>query len=642
MSAIFGIIHTQGAEADRACLEAMHQALQHRGPDGSGIYQCGAVGLGHLLLSVTPESQYEQSPCHIAGLVISAQARLDERSVLMDRLRIPTELREQTTDPVLIGLSYRHWGERCVEYLLGDFAFAIWDEKEQKLFCAKDHLGIRPLLYTYQQGVFVFATELRAIVKCPLVRTQIDHAHILDLVVNLYDEPEKTGWTHIKLLRGGHTLVLQNQELRIRRYWAPQPQSSLWYKDPTEYGLHLRQILEQSIADRLRTNYPTGLTLSGGLDSSSIACIAAAQLHKQGRFLYTASSVLSPNWPYPDEDEKVYIQSVLDQEPNIQPSFVYSGEHHFLKGLSQKFDQHLTLVDFWHYVDTALYQHLQNKGVRRELSGHWGDLTVSLYDIYPLVYLWKERQFVRFWRLFQQIKQNRGTKTTTLLKSDFLQPLLPFKAWNLWQRFRQRPYPWSIDELPLELSAVERHTLLQRIEHYQQNLWHITSNSLFDNIVNEKFEFNAIELDCSAAHAQLETTYPFLDKRIIDFLFQLPVEAFFENGLPRGLIRCATKVCLPPLINQRKTKGYYSPGFPEIVKKDVPEMINWINNIPTDTEYIKFINLNKTKNILTRLQKSSEWASFVPDYFSMLRICMWIVLSHQESITANYKLKNIP
>lgn len=639
MSAIFGMVHTGGGLLEPVWLEGMRQSLLHRGPDGSGIYHRGSVGLGHLLLRVTPEAQYEQSPCRIEGLVISAQARLDEREVLMDKLRIPAERRLRITDPEMIGLGYRQWGERCVEHFLGDFAFAIWDEQEQKLFCAKDHLGIRPFFYAYQQGLFVFATELRALVRCKLFATQVDYGHVRDLIIDLRDQPENSGWTNIKLLRGGHTLVLQNQSLRTHRYWKPMPQAQIWCKDPRDYGQRLRHLLEQAIADRMRTDYEVGLTLSGGLDSSSIACIAAPQLRQRGRLLHTASSVLSPEWPYDDADEMPYIQSVLDQEPNILPSFVYSGDHAFLEGIEQKFERHQMLVDQWHYVDTALYDQLQQRKVRRELSGYLGDSTVSLYDIYPLAHLLRKGQFSRFWKMLQARQALAKSSYYSILKAQLVLPLLPFAWMKYWYRIKGRPYPWSIDDLPFEMSAQERRILLQRLENYYRPQGFYDHKNLSDNIWDKNADFDAPEMDCSAAHAGLETSFPFADKRVIDFLFQLPVEAFFEQGLSRGLIRMATKETLPALVNQRRDKGNYSPGFFYILKKDLSKVLNWMEVDTKSLKDIHFINIDKTKNSLLCLENPSHLANFNLAYWAILKIFMSIAFarwnaSNQQIITS--------
>lgn len=641
MSAIFGILHTGGAPLDPDWLESMRQNLIHRGPDGSGIYHRGAAGLGHLLLRVTPESQYEQSPCLIEGLVVSAQARLDEREVLMDKLRIPPERRLRITDPEMIGLGYRKWGERCVEHFLGDFAFAIWDEQEQKLFCAKDHLGIRPFIYAHQNDFFVFATELKAVVQTKLFPTQIDHSHIRDLVIDLYDQPDHSGWTNIKLLRGGHTLVLQNRKLRISRYWKPEPQPTLWLKKPEEYGHMLLTLMEQAIADRMRTDCEVGLMLSGGLDSSSIACIAAPQLRARGRLLHTTSSVLSPDWPHRDTDEQMYIQSVIQQEPNLSPSFVYSNEHSFLGGIEQKFDQYMAVVNMWHYVDSALYAKLQQQKVRRELSGYLGDITVSLYGIYPLAHLLRQGRLGAFWTMLQQRQALKKSNYYSLIKSELVLPFMPFWLMKRWYKFKHRPLPWSIEGLPFNLPDQDKKQLLQRLEAYHQKKGFFDHKNLADNIWNQDLEFDAPELDCDAAAVGIENTFPFLDKRIIDFLFQLPVEAFFEQGLSRGLIRMATKKCLPPLVNQRKDKGDFSPGFHHIARKDMPKVMNWIELNISQLKCIDIINIDEIKKALRYLEKSADFDNFDAKYWSMLKICIWIAFSRWEaSAQANDNLKN--
>ena len=399
-------------------------------------------------------------------------------------------------------------------------------------------------------------------------------------------------------------------------------------------------LLEQAIADRMRTDCEVGLTLSGGLDSSSIACIAAPQLRERSRLLHTASSVLSPDWPYPDTDEREYIQSVLNQEPNIRADFVYSGEHSFLGGIEKKIDQHMALFDLWHYVDSALYAKLQGQNVRRELSGYFGDMTVSLHGIYPLAHLLRNGKLVRFWKMLKQLQASTNQHYYTLLKSELVLPMLPFGMMKRWYQIKKRPYPWSLDEFPFEMSNSEKQELLQRLEAYHQKQGFFDYKNLQDNIWNQDIEFDAPELDCNAARSGIETTFPFLDKRIIDFLFQLPVEAFFEQGLSRGLIRVATKNCLPTLINQRQNKGNFSPGFYYILKKSLPKILNWIELGHRQHGYSSFVNKEKAMRMISNLEMPANFAKFDNKFWLTLKICMWIALSQWEISDIKLYLKN--
>ena len=128
MSAIFGILDLKGRPVNLVWIKSMQEDLVHRGPDGHGLYKEHSLVFGHQLLQVTPESIYDKSPFEEDGFVITANARLDERDVLMDRLNIPQGEREKTTDSILLLRSYRKWGKDFVKDIYGDFAFAIWNK----------------------------------------------------------------------------------------------------------------------------------------------------------------------------------------------------------------------------------------------------------------------------------------------------------------------------------------------------------------------------------------------------------------------------------------------------------------------------------------------------------------------------------
>ena len=624
MSGIFGIINTQGAPVERAWLESMRENMAHRGPDGSGIYHKGSVGLGHLLLQVTPESKYEQSPCLIEGLVVAADARLDARGELMDKLRIPNERRLNITDPEMIGLGYRKWGEHCVKHFLGDFSFAIWDSQTNILFCARDHVGVKPFLYAFQNGIFVFSTEIKAIALSGIISTEIDHLLIRDAIIDIDEYPDNTCWTDIKRLLGARSLTLANGEIKISVYWDLKHREDLTFKNEADYGTALRNLLEQAIADRMRTQYEIGAPLSGGLDSSTIACIAAAKLKPENRALHTVSSVLEPGSTdsmFGDETE--YIQEVLNQETNIKAGFEYSNQHHFFLGIEKKFDQHFSPVNLWHAADAALFRKLKSAGVRRVLSGLLGDATVSNSSIHPLPYMLLKGQWIKFLKSVRLFKSKNELSNFFIFKRELLFPLLPFWVFKVWFRIKKSAYPWAIDSLPLQLGTEDKTRLINRIELQYQKRGYFIHPDPYKNIWFLEQDLIKEEWDCTASHEELELTYPLLDKRIIEFLYQIPLGVFYQNGLKRGLIRVAMVNSLPDKILHRQSKGHYSPGFQNGLKQ---ESLNIISNFIRNKNILNesgLIDVEKIINKLQILEKSPNSLTFELEYWRLTSIVMW-------------------
>jgi asparagine synthase (glutamine-hydrolysing) len=557
MSAIFGIIAPGGRPIDAAWTDRMQGNLAHRGPDGQGVWQQGNAMLGHCLLRVTPESQYEQSPLLLQHLVVAADARLDERERLMDQLRIPPAQRLQITDPELIGRAYLQWNERVAEHLTGDFAFSIWDSKEQRLFCARDHVGVKPFVYAYVNGLFAFSTEMKAVVDLPFVGKELSREYQIEYVVGFQHDAEMTIWNDVRRIRPAHLLIVDAKGIQTRPYWNSDMPPDVRFRRPEDYVEAFRELLIQSVRDRIRTDYPIGATLSGGLDSSAVTCIAAQLLREQNRSIHTVSSVLPPGYEGPETDEREYIAAVLQQEPNIIGRYVDSDGLEYGAGLKEVFEKHYDVPNAFYYMDEALFGALEQNKVRTVLSGYFGDMVASNYSIMPLPLLLTSGRFVAFSRHLKKRKQISGKPGRKIMKQEVLLPLLPYRISEAIRRFRGQAPEMNWDALPLHLQPEE----LKRLRnfwaesydtgryHYRKALW---------SGAGENFQE---EWDCSTGHRKTSISYPLADSRILKFLLGIPPELIQYGGQHRGLFRGATNRVVPQGIMTRKDKGYYVPLY---------------------------------------------------------------------------------
>lgn len=607
MSAIFGILDLEGRAIEPAWVKSMQEDLAHRGPDGQRLYMEDSLVLGHMLLQVTPESIYDQSPYEENGLVITANARLDEREALMDRLGIAPEDRDRITDPLLLLRSYIKFGKDFIKDIYGDFAFAIWDKVKKELFCARDQIGVKPFLYCFQDGRFVFSTELKSIVRVPCVKTEIDYITLRDKAIAVWDELEKTHWKQIFRLKPAHTLFLRNKTIITSKYWRAKYQRNKKFKTEDETAKELKILLEKVIADRMRVTGDVGAPLSGGLDSSSIACVAAKQLGVRGKDLVTASSVFSPDYNQatrPDETE--FINAVLRQELNIQPSYVYNTDLSIVKGLNNKFDLHYAPVNGFYYVDEALYQQFSRKKIRRVLSGLLGDFTTSNNVVKPLPVLLLNGRFLALKKNSLLIYKNSNQSFLKFIKQHILIAILPLSLRWHWQKIKGKSlYPWSIDHHPLKLQLGEKSKLQKRvIKTFSGSDVNVTR--VEKNIWPEAQDFFKEDWDCGSSHYQVEMTYPLCDRRIIEFLLKIPVEHFFAGGVKRGLIKKSLRDVLPQEIRERKTKGLYSPGYVQLLFKEMQQLIKLMPDDSDNDRLAQFVNLKKLKAGLTNLSKSNN------------------------------------
>lgn len=249
MSGIAGIVNLDSAPIDRDLLSRMTKFMSFRGPDGEEIWTESNVGFGNTLLRTD-------------NLCITADARIDGSE--------NTDL----TDVEGILSAYEKWGEECVEHLIGDFAFAIWDKRARRLFCARDHFGVKPFFYARAGNSFIFSNTLSALRLDPRVSDELNETAVYDyLDSGLNQDLSTTIFRDIQRLPGGHTLTLANGSITTRRYWKPAVKNRIRYRKPREYVERFDELLTTAVKDRLRTDR-VSISMSGGLDSTSLAAIA--------------------------------------------------------------------------------------------------------------------------------------------------------------------------------------------------------------------------------------------------------------------------------------------------------------------------------------------------------------------------------
>jgi len=265
-----------GAPVGRGLLQDLVHFLSYCGTDARETWTEGCVGLGHAMLRTTRESLNERQPACLEGRFwISADARLDRRKELETELekaghRVPRLL----PDSELILHAYAMWGADCVQHLRGDFAFAIWDAHLKRLFCARDHFGIKPFFYAELGELFLFSNVLNCVRLHPDLDDELNEIAIGDfLLFGLNCDAAATTYRQVRRLPPAHTLTVSPAGIQIARYWTAPTDGSIRYHRADDYIEHFQLLLQAAVTDRLRTDR-AGILLSGGLDSSSVASMA--------------------------------------------------------------------------------------------------------------------------------------------------------------------------------------------------------------------------------------------------------------------------------------------------------------------------------------------------------------------------------
>ena len=559
MSAICGIVNLDRQPVEASAIERMMTALKIYGADGTGLWRQNNAALGHQMLHITPESLQERLPRQEAttGLVITADARLDNRQELFGALSLSSQVGQQISDSQLILQAYLKWGEQCPAKLLGDFAFAIWDARCQKLFCARDIMGVRPFYYYHSKTSFVFASDLEGLLAAPMVPNELNESMIAVYLTQEETDYVEKSWTfyeNVFKLPPASSFVITLTKQAISSYWSPEDAPQIELASETEYQEMLCELLEQSVQCRLRSAFPIGVHLSGGLDSSAIAVIASRILQAAGQSL-TAFSWSPPITEVEacSNDERTLVEEICDRE-QIKYQYMSLTGQNFTNIDTRDFTLEPTeMLYFEQQVQAAAAK----KKMRVLLSGWGGDEAMSFNGRGYFAELFQQG---RWWTLYREMKL-RGKLHGLNLRGQILDkvilPLLPDSLYSRLAELTKR------EEVPGSQSAYIQPQFAREIKSGNTKLPQLSS--LFREqagvranqtmLLNNGHLTNRIESwAISGAKSSLVYSYPLLDRRILEFALGIPVDLFFKHGWKRYLFRSATESILPHRVRWNKTK----------------------------------------------------------------------------------------
>ncbi len=574
----------------------MLDQLRHCGPDAWGVWCELQVGLGHRMLHTTPESIGEKLPLSdaAASLAITADARIDNRLELIEALGLDRTRQAQLADSEILLAAYQRWGEGCVERLLGDFAFAIWDARQQRLFCARDHFGAKPFFYYRSGRVFAFATEAKGLFGLPDVPRRLNETRVADYLALLFLDKEITFFEGVCRLPPAHTLTVGPAGVQLRRYWAPDSSRDVRRSSDSEYAEEFRAIFTEAVRCRLRSAFPVGAMLSGGLDSSAVACVARdLMLGSDSGPLHTYSALFDGG---PESDERSYIEAVARTE-GLVPHY-YPGEQ---ISPFEDFDAVLgRLGEAYHRpnitLQRSIYRAAEGHGVRVVLDGLGGDCVLS-HGIDSLSELLQNRRWPEFGEEVDGLARHFGLDRVKLAR-QYLTPhlseikdrgqwarlvraylLIPWHAPYSFRRFymdygvlplarrirRLLPGPfWRHDTMPLaEPSILDGHFAARvsfedrrrRLRGLHVKGMETERQAHYRSLTSGRTALTLEEFGRVAAPFRVEARYPHYDRRLAEFCLGLPPEQKLRQGWSRAILRNAMHQILPEEVRWRGGKA---------------------------------------------------------------------------------------
>lgn len=560
MSGIAGILHLDGRPVDRAALTRMTDALIHRGPDGTGHWVNGSIGLGQRMLHTTPESLNEKQPLfdEPSGLCLVFDGRVDNREELSAALEAKGAKPRTDTDAELVLRAYECWGEECPAKIIGDFAFALWDVRARKLFCARDPMGMRTFYYHTDGRTFIFASEMQPLFEVPSLRREPNLPLIGMYLLWQFNEQEETLYENVLRLPPAHSLTLRSGSPLKSRYWDIDPEYVIRYRTDEQYAEHFLHLFRESVRCRLRSAGPVGALLSGGLDSSSIVSTAQhlfAEKVIPGNGFETFSIIFDEH----PCDERRYIDEVV-RHWGVKANYLVQEKNRAWVNFDQTARYPDVLYETVLFMLTPAFTDMKQRGMKVLLDGIGGDeLFAAGFE--HLTDLMRQGQFSRLlWQLNHDARIYEVSKRW-LLVNYCLKQLFPKSVKNVLRPFvnsrQRRPHDRLVRSEFIKSNLLEQRLNSSiMVPKFPTRSQQVIYNGLF-------FGWNpvmAAEMNgLLAARFSLEIRRPFFDRRLVEFMLAVPETQRWQGAAPKHVMRQAMKGILPEKIRCREKKTEYSP-----------------------------------------------------------------------------------
>lgn len=522
-------------------------ALAHFGNDGFGTFFRGGIALGQHDLAVARRPMSKSALHRLGPYAIVSDAIVDNRAELTESLSIARHDACQLTDAQLILRSYARWGSECVSRLVGDFAFAIWDHKTSTLFLARDHVGARPLYWSQRGDTIMFSTDVRGLVAFRDFDWQISDASVARYLLAPHKGLQTSLFSSLEMVAPGHFVLINDRHCKIEHWWQPLIGQQSPSRSEEDYADGLRHLVDTAVRDRTTSNHPVAAHLSGGYDSSVVACVAARWLRREGKPLagaFSWSPAISTRYPLLRQgDERTRILELATNEHF--DVFFGTADGEFLRNwLDSPLELDGTVDVFQELPVVAAASAL---GIRTILSGWGGDeaASTSLQGYIP--YLLRRGHLLKAAGAIYARSNRRNNPrilARTLIDAG-ARPLFdankPSRAFGAasglsgWRFAGEALKDAGISPEPEFLSRpLEAHPHLEMLR--QVRAGHLGARM-------------ATWASWSAWHG-IQHRYPLADRRIMEYMLTVPAEHLFGDGLGRYLLRASTK----DLFSSRPTK----------------------------------------------------------------------------------------
>ena len=568
MCGIAGFFHhdRNPVEHPSQVLNRMIGMLRHRGPDGNGFHMEPGLGFAHARLSIIDLAGGNQPMCNEDGTIwITFNGEIFNYLELRETLVKNGHQFATKCDTEVILHLYEDKGEDCVNHLNGQWSFAIWDSRKRRLFLSRDRMGVRPLFYTFADGAFVFASEIKSIFAYPNIRRELDLQALDQVFTYWFSLPPRTMFQGVSELPPGHSVIVENGVATVRQYWNLDYSGCALNGDALserEYADRLLELLIDSTRIRLRSDVPVGAYLSGGLDST----ITTALIRK---FTSAPLRTFSVRFDDPEFDESAYQQEAVRYLDTDHEEVICRKED-----IGQVFPDVV-----WHtekpLVRTGpaplflLSRLVRQNGYKVVLTGEGSDEILGGYDIF------KEAKIRRFWGMhpdskFRPLLLRRLYPYLTTLQSQpasYLQRFFQVNPDDLNSPFFSHLPRWQLaSRLRLFFSPDVRGTLQSRLSDMESQLpaaysdwhWFCKAQYLESAYLLPGYILSSQGDRVAMAHS-VEGRFPFLDYRVVEFGSRVPPTLKMKVLKEKYLLKQCVNGLIPPSVKARYKQPYRAP-----------------------------------------------------------------------------------
>jgi asparagine synthase (glutamine-hydrolysing) len=567
MCGICGYLDMSGVRTDdRDVLLGMTETIVHRGPDSSGYYMKENVGLGFRRLSLIDlEGGHQPLYNEDNSIVLLCNGEIYNYLELRQHLVKKGHAFRTNCDVEVLPHLYEEYGLDFFDKLNGQFAFALYDEKEQRLILARDHFGICPLFYAVAGGTFIFGSEIKAILTHPAVERAVDLTGLDQILTFPGVVSPRTMFKNISSLKSGHYMIVKKDGIRIEEYWdLNYPRAGdIEYDKPERYYVEkLEHILIESVKCRLHADVPVGLYLSGGLDSSLVAAIA--------KKLYPNSEMQSFSITFRDEElcESKYQRKIASQIGSTHNETLFDWHEISIRLASAVYHSETPLKETYNTASLALSEAAKRNGISAILTGEGADELFAGYVGY---------------RFDRHRRQNKHSQEDSFDFERLLENELRLKLWGDEDIFFETDL-YTFAEIKRALYSSTANNLLPEFDCVNFDL--VNKERLRDRHFIHQRSYLDFKLrladhlisdhgDRMTLASSVEGRYPFLDIGVAEFAREIPPDLKLNGFVEKYILKKIAERFVPPEISKREKYAFLAPGSTYLLKQN----IEWVNDL---------------------------------------------------------------